>query len=594
MKTKWNLDLLYKSPQDPKIEDDIERSKKLVSSFCKKWKTHEKYFKEPKVLKEALDDYENLHRQNAFCDKPMYYLGLKHALNQSDIEIKGKLNKVRDIAVKLSNDVQFFELKISKIDSKKYKTFTNSPYLKEYKHHLEQLFLSSKYLLSEKEENVFSLTSKPSFSNWANMLEELLSKQELKIMDEKGNNKKISYNEVFKYLDSKNKKVRDYAAKEFNKVNERYSEIAEFELNSILESKKINDEYRGLSRPDLGRHISDDIDSEVVDTLLEVVTNNFEVSKKYYKLKTDLLGQKTLGYHERNVPLGEIDSDYSYKDSIELVSNTFKNIDPLFADTIKKFTNNGQYDVFPKVKKSGGAFCTSSGNTLPTFILLNHKSKLNDVLTIAHESGHGIHSEMSKIQNSLNCGYPTSLAEVASTFFEDFVLEEILKEANEELLFTILAQKLNSDISSIFRQVAFYNFEKELHKDFRKKGYLSKEYISELFIKHMSSYLGDSVKKDEGMKSGWIYWSHLRMFFYVYSYASGLLISKGLQSLVKEDKKNVELVKQFLKSGSTKSPKDLFKGMGIDITKKDIWERGIESIKKKLDGFERTIETTKS
>ena len=594
MKTKWNLDLLYKSPQDPKIKEDIERSKKLVSSFCKKWKSNEEYVKQPKTLKEALDDYENLHKRNAFCDKPLYYLGLKNALDQTDVDVKGKLNKVRDTAVKLSNEVQFFELNVSKIDPKLYTTFTNSTHIKEYKHHLEQLFLSSKYLLSEKEENIFTLTSKASFSNWANMLEELLSKQELKIIDEKGNNKKIPYSEVFKYLDSKNKKVRDYAAKEFNRINEKYSEIAEFEINSILESKKINDEYRGLSRPDLARHISDDIDSKVVDTLLEVVTNNFDVSKKYYKLKADLLGQKTLEYHERNVPLGEIDSDYPYEDSMELITSTFENIDSLFANIIKKFTDSGQYDVFPKAKKSGGAFCTSSGKSLPTYILLNHKDKLNDVLTIAHESGHGIHSEMSKVQNSLNCGYPTSLAEVASTFFEDFVLEEILKGANEELRFTILAQKLNSDISSIFRQVAFYNFEKELHKDFRKKGYLSKEYISELFTKHMSAYLGDAVKEDEGMKNGWIYWSHLRMFFYVYSYASGLLISKGLQSLVKEDKKNVELVKQFLKSGSTKSPKDLFKGMGIDITKKDIWERGIESIKKKLDGFERTIETTKS
>lgn len=587
MKTTWDLELLYKSPQDPKIKDDIEESKKLVSSFCKKWRNDEKYFKEPKVLKRALDNYENLHHRNAFCDKPLYYLGLKNALNQTDVEIKGKLNKVRDIAVKLSNDVQFFELKISKIDSKLYNIFIDSPYLKNYKHYLEQLFLSSKYLLSEKEENVFSLTSKTSFSNWANMLEELLSKQELKVVDEKGDYKKIPYNEVYKYLDSKNKKVRDYAAREFNRINERYSEIAEFEINSILESKKISDEYRGLGRPDLARHISDDIDSKVVDTLLEVVTNNFDISRKFYKLKAKLLGLKTSGYHERNVPLGEIDFDYSYKDSIELVTTTFENIDSLFADTVKNFLESGQYDVFPKAKKTGGAFCTSSGKSLPTYILLNHKDKLNDVLTIAHETGHGIHSEMSKVQNSLNCGYPTSLAEVASTFFEDFVLEEILKEANEELRFTILAQKLNSDISSIFRQVAFYNFEKELHKEFRKKGYLSKEYISELFTKHMSAYLGDTVKKDDGMKNGWIYWSHLRMFFYVYSYASGLLISKGLQSLVKEDKKNVKLVKEFLRSGSTKSPRELFEGMGIDITKKDIWMKGIESIKSDLEVFEK-------
>jgi oligoendopeptidase F len=234
--------------------------------------------------------------------------------------------------------------------------------------------------------------------------------------------------------------------------------------------------------------------------------------------------------------------------------------------------------VYAKQGKSGGAFCITIAKNLPTYILLNFNEKLNDVLTIAHESGHAIHSEFSKEQNSLNSGYPTSLAEVASTFFEDFVLEEILKGANKELKFAILAEKINSDISSIFRQVAFYNFEKELHTKFKEKGYLSKEYISDLFCKHMKSYLGEYVDEDESMRNGWIYVNHFRRFFYVYSYASGLLISKALQNMVKEDRKNIKLVKEFLSSGSTKSPKELFLGMDIDITKKEIWETGLKNI----------------
>jgi len=587
MKTTWNLDLLYKSHTVPSIGKDIEESKRLVSSFCEKWKENNEYLDNPQVLKEALDDYEKLLSQNVPCDKPMYYLGLKNTLDLSNTEIKGRLNKVGDVVVKLSNELQFFELNISKIAPAQQKKFLSSEYLKEYKHFLEQLFLSSKYLLTDKEEKIFNLTGKTSYSNWVNMLDELLNKQEVEIIDEEGSLKKVSYNEISKYLDSKDKKVRDYAAEKFNAVNDKYVEIAEFEINSVLENKKISDEYRGLPRPDLARHIADDINPEVVDTLLEVVTKNFDISQKYYKKKAKLLGQERLGYHERNVPLGDIDLEYSYKEAMELVTKTFKNIDPLFAKTIQRFSKNGQYDVFPKTNKTGGAFCTSSGKTLPTYILLNHNKKLNDVLTIAHESGHGIHTEMSKIQNALNAGYPTSLAEVASTFFEDFVLEEILKDADENTKFTILAQKLNSDISAIFRQVAFYNFEKELHKDFREKGYLNRKHISELFSKHMSSYLGESVNKDKGMENGWLYWTHLRMYFYVYSYASGLLISKGLQALVREDPKNVELVKEFLRSGSTKSPKELFESMGTDILKKEIWQKGIDSIKRDLKVFEK-------
>lgn len=585
MKTEWNLKQLYKSIDDPQIEKDIKISKEKVLSFIKKWKKNKEYLKDPQILKEALDDFEKLNEEPGIYDKPTYYFLLLNNLDQTDTKVKGKLNKLRKLSTDLHNQIQFFELNLSKVKKEQQEKILKSPLLKEYKHYLESLFKEGTFLLTDKEEKIFNLMGKTSHSNWVNMVSELLSKQKLEVLNEDNEKIEISYNEIAKYLNSQNKEVRDYAAKEFNKVNERYSEIAEFEINSVLERKQRSDEYRKVPRPDLLRHIGDDIESEIVDTLLEVVSNHFTIPQEYYRRKAKLLNQKKLGYHERNVPLGKIETEYGYDDSIELIRKTFKNIDVEFYNIVKGLSLNGQYDVFPKQNKSGGAFCITVSKKLPTFVMLNHNKKLYDVLTIAHESGHAIHSTMSKTQNSLSSSYPTSLAEVASTFFEDFVLEEILKDADDDLRFNILAEKLNSDISSIFRQIAFYKFEKDLHREFRKRGYLSKEDISEIFCKHMTSYLGDAVKKDAGMKNGWIYWSHLRMFFYVYSYASGLLISKGLQSMVREDGNNIQLVKEFLRAGSTKSPKDLFKGMGIDITKKDIWLRGIESIRKDLKRF---------
>jgi oligoendopeptidase F len=325
------------------------------------------------------------------------------------------------------------------------------------------------------------------------------------------------------------------------------------------------------------------MDTEVVDALVRVVTENFDISRKYYTLKAKLLGQKQLGYHERNVPIGKLNNAYDFDTSIKLVEDTFKDIDPLFASIVKNFLENGQYDVYPKEGKSDGAYCIGFGNQFPTFLLLNHSDRLKDVLTIAHESGHGIHTELSKKQTSLNSGYPTSLAEVASTFFEDFVLMRILKDLNKEEALSLMHMKLNGDISTIFRQVAFYNFEKELHNDFREKGFLSKEYISDLFCKHMKAYLGDAVAEDDNMRNGWIYVSHFRTFFYVYSYASGLLISKSLQASVKENHKFVENVKKFLESGSTKSPKVLFGEMGIDLTNEGFWKKGIQEINELLE-----------
>lgn len=584
MKTTWNLSLLYNSDNDPQIQKDIDISIENVKAFVKKWRTNKEYTKDPKVLKNALDEYEKLWATAGICSKPSYYIELRNAQDQTNSSIKEKLSKISDICINLGNEIQFFELNIAKIPQSKQKLFLDSKDLSDYKHYLERIFQESKYLLSDKEEKIFNLTSRTAYENWVAMISELTDKQSATILDENLKEKKVSYNEITGYLQSKNKKVRDYANLSFNEINAKYAEIAEFEMNSVLGSKKTEDDYRKIPRPDLGRHLADDIESEIVDTLVETVTQHFDISQRYYKRKAELLGQKTLGYYERNVPLKGNQKEYSYDESIELVQKVFNNLDPEFGEIVKKYATQGQYDVYPKEGKTGGAFCTSMKKDLPTFILLNHKNKLTDVTTIAHESGHGVHAELHKKQNALNDSSPIALAEVASTFFEDFVYEKVLKDVREEKAQqALLDSKLMDDISTVFRQVAFYNFETELHHDFREKGFLTKEYISTLFCKHMKAYLGAVVEEDESMRNGWIYISHFRRFFYVYSYASGLLISKALQNMVKNDKKNIVLVKRFMESGSSMSPKELFRTLGIDISKKDIWESGIKSIEETLN-----------
>jgi oligoendopeptidase F len=576
----WNLELLYENIDDPKIEKDIKLSEKAVMEFVKKWKSDSRYLKEPKILKEALDEYEELNLKYGILTKPYYYTVLSKELDLNNPLLKAKLNQISHRATKLGNEIQFFEIKLSKISKIKQKELINSPELKEYKHYLEMLFAQSKYVLSDKEEKVFSLTSKPSFGNWVNMIEELLSKQSLNILDEDLIEKSVSYNEVFKYFTSTNKKVRDRASKEFNRVNGQYVEIAEYEMNSVLERKQIGDEYRGVKRPDLPRHLSTDVDTEVVDTLIEVVTENFDISKDFYKKKAKLLGLKKLGYHERNVPISKVDKEYAFEDGIEIVKSTLYGIDKEFGDILTSYLKNGQIDVYPTKNKSGGAYCTKASKSLPTYILLNYNGKVDDLLTIGHECGHGIHSEFSSKQNSLNDSYSLALAEVASTFFEDFVLEGVLNETKEKDIIDSLRMKSMGDtVNTIFRQIAFYNFEKELHSTFRERGYLSHEEISEIFVKHMRAYLGDAIDVDDGMRYGWLYVSHFRRFFYVYTYASGLLVSKYLQSKVREDREVVEKFKDFLKAGSSKSVKDIFMDIGVDISKKELWDKAILNIR---------------
>jgi oligoendopeptidase F len=321
--------------------------------------------------------------------------------------------------------------------------------------------------------------------------------------------------------------------------------------------------------------------------MLTAVEECFGISARYYRLKAKLLGLKKLEYHERNVEYGKIDKKYSWDESIELIRKVYSSLDSDFLRIFDDFLVNGRFDVYPAKGKASGAFCAHYLISQPTYILLNHTGTLRDVLTIAHEVGHGINNELIREkQNALHFGTPTSTAEVASTFMEDFVLEELMKDADDELKLTLGVMKMDEEVSTIFRQVAAYRFEQELHTQVRKEGYLSKEVIGKLFQKHMKSYMGTAVEQSPGSENWWIYWSHIRNYFYVYSYAGGLLISKNLQQQVRNDHRAIEKVKEFLAAGRSESPKNIFKKLGIDMTKPLFWKDGLRAVDEELKRLE--------
>ena len=568
------------------FEEEKQKAIEVNYIFINKWKDRADYLESPQALKTALDELEILESTIGTTGSLSYYFGLKSALDQTNPDLLSRLNKVEEFAVKIANDMEFFSHKLAHVSIQTQKIFLESEALKDYRHMLKGVFDNAKYMLSEPEEKILNLKGSVSHGNWVHMTSSLLSKEEREVVDEDGETTLKNFSEITSLLNSKSKITRDSVAIAFNEIQAKWSDVAENEINSILQDKKINDELRGITRPDLPRHISDDIDSKVVDTLLKTVTANFDISKDFYKVKAKAMGVEKLEYHERNVEVGEINGEFGYEKSVELVYKVLNDLDSKFGDIFKMFVENGQIDVFPKKGKRGGAFCTHELKTQPTYILLNHTNKLTDVLTLAHEVGHGINNELMRVQSSFYFDTPLSTAEVASTFFEDFVLDELLKGVDEQTAYAIKMQKLNDDISTVIRQVACYNFELQLHNKFREVGYLSKDQIGEIFSKNMSAYMGDYVEQSAGSENWWVYWGHIRSFFYVYSYASGLLISKALQKMVKEDKSNIEKVKKFLSYGSSKAPKDIFLELGIDILDSTFWQKGLDEVKDLLKEVE--------
>ncbi len=579
----WNLTLLFDNDEDPRIGKKRKIVEQKSRAFINAWKSRTDYLRTPSILKKALHEYEEWRRYCGTEGDEGYYFWLRTSQNQNDPVLKAKFNLIEEFSKKIQNDIQFFSLRIAKIPERLQKKFLEYPGLKKYRHYLGRLFAESKYLLSEPEERIMNLKSPSSYANWVKMTSSFLAKEERAVISENGQRGIKPFSEIASLMNSKQKRVRNSAAKAFNDILKQHVDVAEAEINSVLANKKVDDDLRGFSRPDLARHISDDIDTEIVDTLIKTVSDRFDISSEFYNLKARLLKISKLQYHERNVEYGTIRSKYPYENALKLIMKVFSNLDQTFAHILDGFIRNGQFDVYPRKGKAGGAFCAHNLISQPTYILLNHTNKLNDVLTLAHELGHGINNELIREkQHSLHFGTPISTAEVASTFMEDFVLQEIVRKADDEMRLSIMMMRLNDEVSTIFRQIACYKFEQELHDQFRKRGYLSKEEIGKLFQKHMKSYMGASVEQSPGSENWWVYWGHIRSFFYVYSYASGLLISKSLQNSVKEDPRFIGKVKDFLSAGLSDSPKNIFLGVGIDITDKQFWDRGLQEVESLL------------
>ncbi|HSX41595.1 MAG TPA: M3 family oligoendopeptidase [Candidatus Saccharimonadales bacterium] len=587
-KTKWELSPLLKSDDDPNIQKYREVTTKLAEDFAGKWRERKDYLEQPGVLKAALDELEALERRPEPVAE-LYYFSLRTSQDAISSDLKAKENQSDEFSREINTKLQFFWLNIAKIPADKQADFLNSPDLEPYHHALERTFASAKYRLTEPEEKILTLLDSTSFSKWVAMTSNFLAKEEREVITEAGKKEVQNFEQLHSLISSTQKPVRDEAAVALNDVLYKFAEVAENEFNAILETKKIKDQLRGYERPDKARHVGDDVDSEVIDALVAAITDGNEIPRRYYELKAKLMGQEKLEYHERNVEYGSVEKEYDFESASQLVHGVFTDLDPEFGGIFARFLKNGQIDAFPYKGKRGGAFCAGQWSlAIPTYILLNHTNKLRDVATLAHELGHGINNELMKAkQNAINCGIPMVTAEVASTFMEDFVLERLLGEASDEERLALQMSQLNDMVSTIYRQISFYRFEQRLHADFRDKGYLSKDDIGHLFKAEMEAYMGPAVEQSEGSGNWWLFVPHFRSFFYVYSYASGLLISKSMQAKVRQDKRFVAKVKEFLSVGTSKSPKAAFADLGIDISDKQFWVQGLKEIERLLNDTEK-------
>jgi oligoendopeptidase F len=582
--TTWNLKHLATGDNDPAFATKREAITTAANAFVKKWKKRTDYLEDPAVLLRALDEYERLHREHEPAGDEYIYFRHRQSQNADDSKVKARLGKAQEFVENIYNDLRFFSLNVAKIPAAKQKKFLVYPGLRKYKHYLQGHFLAAQYHLSDAEEKIISLKNNgPAYNNWKSMVDAFLAREEGETLGPDGKKATRGLEELLNLSSDPKPAVRDAAAAAINDIFKKNLPVAEAEMNSILQNKKIDDELRGFVRPDSAQHLDDDIDTDVVDALIEAVSKRNDIAKKIYQFKAKLLGIEKFKYHERNLKYGAVNATYSYQQAVDMVEKVYSKLDSDFASLFREAVEGGYIDVYPRKGKHGGAFCAGGAYHQHSYILLNYTNQLRDIMTLAHEMGHAINDELTRhAQNALNTGTPLSTAEVASTFMEQFVADEVMAEADDEMRLALMVEELNNNVAGIFRQTAAYRFEQELHGRFREQGHVSKEDIGRIFKKHMAAYMGSVVEQSEGSENWWVHWGHFRAPFYVYSYVSGHLIAKSLHAAVKKDPSFIVKVKEFLSAGLSDSPKNIFAKLGIDIASVEFWQAGLKEIEDTL------------
>lgn len=583
IKTEWDLDkLFYKDASDEAIEAQVKKTESLCRTFAKKY-TKADFTQNPSVLAKALKDYQKL--QDDPSSKPLLYFWYRSTLNTHDHEAEKKLNLLSERLTKAGNLILFFSLKIGQIPKKEQKAFLAAPELAEYRYLLQSIFENAKHQLSEAEEKIMNLKSLPASSLWADGTEKILQRETVTFKK-----KSIPLNEALEKVAEVPVKDRTPLWHATRAVLKKNGLVAENELNALIINKKINDELRGFKTPYESKVLANENNVKSVEALVAAISDRgFALSSKFYELKAKLAGGK-LDYANRFDPLpGANEPKISFAEAVEVCRDVFYSVKEEYGVFFDNMIKDGHVDVFPKAGRSGGAFMSNDTGT-PIMVFLNHTSTFKALETLAHEMGHALHSHLSRgKQPSFYQHYSTTTAETASTLFENLVFDAVYKQADESTKATLLHDRLVRDISTIQRQIAFFNYEKRIHETVRTEGAITHEQLATYFAEELRAYLGKGMNIEEDDGYSFVMVGHFRSMFYVYTYAYGLLMSNLMSRHYKADNNYVEKIDKFLKSGGNNTVENIFSSIGIKASKIETFNDSLDTFAQSVNEFEKLI-----
>ena len=514
------------------------------------------------------------------------YAHLRFSVDTADPANGALLARVTEKATAVETKLLFFELEWAALEDERADELLSADGLDTSRHHLRTIRRYRPYLLSEPEEKIMSEKAVSGREAWTRLFSEQTSAITVDVPDAA---EPVKLDVALSRLMSPDRDVRRSTAEAVTAALEPGLRTRAYIYNTIAQDKAVDDRLRRYPTWLASRNLANEASDESVQALVEAVRASYDLPQRWYRLKAQLLGIDRLADFDRMASVASEEEEVQWPDATEIVLRSFEEFSPVLADTARRFFDERWIDAPVRPGKRGGAFCAYAVPSVHPYVMLNYTAKRRDVLTLAHELGHGLHAALAIPRGVLEQHTPLTLAETASVFGETLVFRRLLEAADTPASrLSLLAENIEGSIATVFRQTAMNGFEALVHTARREEGELSVERFGELWQQSQAEMLGDAVEITPGYR---VWWSYVPHFIgtpgYVYAYAYGQLLALSVYGrYLEEGESFVPRYIELLSAGGSRSPEELGQIAGLDLTDPEFWSNGLTLVRAQLDAAE--------
>ena len=583
---EWNLDDLYAGIDAPEIARDLERMDAECVAFeaDHKGKLAEHVAREDGGgwLADAVKRYEAI---DDLAGRLGSYAGLVHAGDSLDPAISKFYGDISERLTAASTHLLFFPLELNRIDDAVLERAMQTPALGHYRPWIEDLRKDKPYQLEDRVEQLFHEKSQSGHVAWNRLFDQTIAGLRFKVGP-----KELTIEPTLSLLQDRDGAKRKAAADALAKTFKANARMFALITNTLAKDKDISDRWRGFKDVADSRHLNNRVEGEVVDALVASVRGAYPcLSHRYYRLKATWFKKKRLAHWDRNAPLPfAANSTIAWPEAKNMVLTAYRGFSPDMADIAERFFTDRWIDAPVRPGKAPGAFSHPTTPSAHPYVLMNYQGKPRDVMTLAHELGHGVHQVLAAKNGALMAPTPLTLAETASVFGEMLTFRRLLSQTkNVKQRQALLAGKVEDMINTVVRQIAFYSFERAVHIE-RKNGELTAERIGQIWLSVQGESLGPAIEIKPGYENFWMYIPHfIHSPFYVYAYAFGDCLVNSLYAIYEHAAEGfAERYLAMLAAGGTKHYSELLQPFGLDAKDPKFWDRGLSVISGMIDELE--------